>query len=127
EALRAGRADAMIEFRENSANVTVEGSDPTRTGQIVGQVEAALTHLILDVPLTAFVKVSYLYGGPEYSVLDYLAPVLIAAFAFFFIFMLSTVWFLRVRTSGALERLLAAPRTRGEPLTGDPAGIAPFA
>jgi ABC-2 type transport system permease protein len=127
EALRNGRADAMVEFRENSANVTVEGSDPTRTSAIVGQVEAALTHLILDVPLTAFVKVSYLYGGPEYSLLDYLAPVLIAVFAFFFIFILSTVSFLRERTSGTLERLLASPLTRGELVTGYLAGFAIFA
>jgi len=127
EALRTGRADAMIEFRDNSANVTVEGSDPTRTRQIVGQVEAALTHLILDVPLTALVKVSYLYGGPGYSLLDYLAPVLIAVFAYFFIFILSAVSFLRERTSGTLERLLASPLTRGELVTGYLAGFALFA
>ena len=127
EALRTGRTDAMIEFRENSANVTVEGSDPTRTRQIVGQVEAALTHLILDVPLTALVKVSYLYGGPDYSLLDYLAPVLIAVFAYFFIFILSAVSFLRERTSGTLERLLASPLTRGELVIGYLAGFALFA
>ena len=127
EELTAGRADAMIEFVDNAATVTVEGSDPTRTAAIVGQVEAALTHLILDVPLTAFVKVSYLYGGPDYSLLDYLAPVLIALFAFFFIFLLSTVSFLRERTSGTLERLLATPLTRGELVAGYMGGFALFA
>ena len=127
EELTAGRADAMIEFVDNAATVTVEGSDPTRTAAIVGQVEAALTHLILDVPLTAFVKVSYLYGGPDYSLLDYLAPVLIALFAFFFIFLLSAVSFLRERTSGTLERLLATPLTRGELVAGYLGGFALFA
>jgi len=127
EALKAGRADAMIEFADNTATVTVEGSDPTRTAAIVGQVEAALTHLILDVPLTSFVKVTYLYGGPDYTVLDYLAPVLIAVFAFFFIFLLSTVSFLRERTSGTLERLLATPLTRGELVLGYLGGFALFA
>ena len=127
DALKAGRADAMVEFADNAATVTVEGSDPTRTGAIVGQVQAALTHLILDVPLTAFVKVKYLYGGPDYTVLDYLAPVLIAVFAFFFIFLLSTVSFLRERTSGTLERLLASPLTRGELVLGYLGGFALFA
>jgi ABC-2 type transport system permease protein len=127
EALKAGRADAMIEFAENRASVTVEGSDPTRTGAIVGQVQAALTNLILDVPLGAFVKVNYLYGGPGYGLLDYLAPVLIAVFAFFFIFLLSTVSFLRERTSGTLERLLATPLTRGELVLGYLGGFALFA
>jgi ABC-2 type transport system permease protein len=127
DALKAGRADAMVEFADNAATVTVEGSDPTRTGAIVGQVQAALTHLILDVPLTAFVKVKYLYGGPDYTLLDYLAPVLIAVFAFFFIFLLSTVSFLRERTSGTLERLLASPLTRGELVLGYLGGFALFA
>jgi ABC-2 type transport system permease protein len=127
EALKAGRADAMIEFADNAATVTVEGSDPTRTGAIIGQVQAALTHLILDVPLTAFVKVNYLYGGPDYTLLDYLAPTLIAVFAFFFIFLLSTVSFLRERTSGTLERLLATPLTRGELVLGYLGGFALFA
>ena len=127
EALKAGRADAMIEFAENSATVTLEGSDPTRTGAIVGQVQAALTNVILDVPLGSFVKVTYLYGGPGYGLLDYLAPVLIAVFAFFFIFLLSTVSFLRERTSGTLERLLATPLTRGELVLGYLGGFALFA
>jgi ABC-2 type transport system permease protein len=127
EELKAGHADAMIEIADNAATVTVEGSDPTRTAAIVGQVEGALIHLILDVPLTAFVKVSYLYGGPDYSLLDYLAPVLIAVFAFFFIFLLSTVSFLRERTSGTLERLLATPLTRGELVAGYMGGFALFA
>jgi ABC-2 type transport system permease protein len=127
DALRAGRADAMVEFADNVATVTVEGSDPTRTAAIVGQVEGALIHLILDVPLTQFVKVAYLYGGPDYTLLDYLAPVLIAVFAFFFIFLLSAVSFLRERTSGTLERLLATPLTRGELVLGYLGGFALFA
>ncbi len=127
DALKAGRADAMIGFADNKATITVEGSDPTRTGAIVGQVEAALTHLILDVPLTSFVQIDYLYGGPNYTLLDYLAPVLIAVFAFFFIFLLSTVSFLRERTSGTLERLMATPLLRGELVLGYLAGFSFFA
>ncbi|HEX9495436.1 MAG TPA: ABC transporter permease [Candidatus Limnocylindria bacterium] len=127
EELRAGRADALIEFADNTATITVEGSDPTRTGAIVGQVQAALVNVILDVPMTAFVKVSYLYGGPHYTLLDYLAPTLIAVFAFFFIFLLSAVSFLRERTSGTLERLLATPLTRGELVLGYLGGFALFA
>jgi ABC-2 type transport system permease protein len=125
--LRAGRADAMIEFADNVATITVEGSDPNRTAAIVAQVEGALIHVILDVPITSFVKVTYLYGGPDYTLLDYLAPVLIAVFAFFFIFLLATVSFLRERTSGTLERLLATPLTRGELVLGYLGGFALFA
>ena len=127
EELKAGRADAVIEFASDSATITVEGSDPTRTSALIGQVTASLTQVILDAPLTAFVKVHYLYGGPGYTLLDYLAPVLIGVFAYFFIFLLSTVSFLRERTSGTLERLLATPLTRGELVLGYLGGFALFA
>ena len=127
EELKAGRADAVVEFDQNGAVVTLEGSDPTRSGAIAGTVQAALTQLIIGAPLSAAVKISYLYGGPEYTLLDHLAPVLIALFAFFFIFLLSTVSFLRERTSGTLERLLATPLTRTELVLGYLAGFALFA
>lgn len=127
EELKAGRADALIEFKSNEATVTVEGSDPTRTAAIVGQIQAAITRLTRSVPVGTPVKVEYLYGGPNYTLLDYLAPVLIAVFAYFFIFLLSTVSFLRERTSGTLERLLASPLRRGELVLGYLAGFAVFA
>ncbi len=127
DSLKAGTVDAIIEFQDNSAQVTVEGSDPTRTGAIIGQVQAALTHLILETPISSFVKIDYLYGGPQYTILDYVAPVLIAFFAFFFIFLLACVSFLRERTSGTLERLLASPLTRVELVVGYLGGFAVFA
>jgi len=127
EELKAGRADAVIEFDTAGAIVTLEGSDPTRTGAIAGSVQGALTELIIGAPFASAVKVQYLYGGPDYTLLDYLAPVLIALFAFFFIFLLSTVSFLRERTSGTLERLLATPLTRAELVLGYLAGFALFA
>jgi len=91
EEVRAGRADAMIEFTDQGATVTVEGSDPTRTSSFVSQMDAALTEIIIGSPLRSAVTVKYLYGGPSYTLLDYLAPVLIAVFAYFFIFLLSAV------------------------------------
>ncbi len=127
EELKAGRADAVIEFDQNGATVTLEGSDPSRTSAIASSVQAALTELIIGAPLSAAVKVEYVYGGPGYTLLDYLAPVLIALFAFFFIFLLSTVSFLRERTSGTLERLLATPLTRIELVVGYLGGFALFA
>jgi len=53
--------------------------------------------------------------------------VLIAVFAYFFIFLLSAVSFLRERTSGTLERLLATPLTRVELVLGYLGGFALFA
>lgn len=61
------------------------------------------------------------------TILDDLAPALIAYFAFFFIFLLSAVAFLRERTSGTLERLLATPLRRGELIAGYLVGFGVFA
>ena len=127
EELKAGRTDAVLEFDPNGAIVTLEGSDPAHTSAIIGSVQGALTELIIGAPLTSAVKITYLYGGLGYTLLDYLAPVLIALFAFFFIFLLSTVSFLRERTSGTLERLLATPLTRVELVVGYLGGFALFA
>ncbi len=73
------------------------------------------------------IVIEQLYGGSDYSLLDYLAPVLVAFFAFFFIFLLSAVSFLRERTTGTLERLMATPLRRGELVIGYLVGFSFFA
>ncbi|MGH2499649.1 MAG: ABC transporter permease, partial [Candidatus Limnocylindria bacterium] len=73
------------------------------------------------------VVIEQLYGGPDYSLLDYLAPVLVAFFGFFLIFLLSAVSFLRERTSGTLERLMATPLRRAELVLGYLLGFGVFA
>ena len=52
---------------------------------------------------------------------------MITVFAFLFTFMLTSVAFLRERSSGTLERLLASPITRTEILAGYLLGFMPFA
>lgn len=88
--------------------------------------------LLLVAPIVVLSLVGAIWGrhtipGSDRTVLDDLAPALIAFFAFFFIFMLSAVAFLRERTSGTLERLLATPLRRGELVAGYLAGFSLFA
>ncbi|MBW4837770.1 MAG: ABC transporter permease [Paenibacillaceae bacterium] len=68
----------------------------------------------------------YLHGGANMSSFDSLSPVLIGLFAFFFVFLIAGVSFLRERTSGTLERLLATPLRRWEIVTGYMAGFGIF-
>jgi ABC-2 type transport system permease protein len=49
---------------------------------------------------------------PDKSLLDYTAPAIIATLILFFGFILTGISFLRERTQGTLERLMAAPVTR---------------
>ena len=128
--LRSGEVDAVVWVEGATLHIQIEGADPLESGSLGGAVQKALAdaiaggNLVLTGPA---VKIDQLYGGPDYSILDYLAPVLVAFFAFFFIFLLSAVSFLRERTTGTLERLMATPLRRGELVLGYLAGFSFFA
>ena len=128
--LRDGEVDAVVWLDGTTLHIQIEGADPLESGSVGGAIQKALAdavaggNLVLSGPA---VKIDQLYGGPDYSILDYLAPVLVAFFAFFFIFLLSAVSFLRERTTGTLERLMATPLRRGELVLGYLAGFSFFA
>ncbi len=134
-ALREGSADATIEARLVGVNaqvrVTLEGSDPFRNGATLQAIQAGILKTAASGagagPGQPTLKVDYLHGGTEYSLLDYLAPLLIGFFAFFLTFVLAAVSFLRERTSGTLERLLATPLRRSELVVGYLVGFGIFA
>ena len=67
------------------------------------------------------------YGTPSTDPLSAYAPALVAFFAYFFVYLLTGVSFLRERTGGTLERLMATPVTRGEIVTGYTLGFGLFA
>jgi len=128
--LRNGEVDAVLWLEGTSLHIQIEGADPLESGSIGGAIQKALTEAVAAgsvVPTGPTITIEQLYGGADYSILDYLAPVLIAFFAFFFIFLLSAVSFLRERTTGTLERLMATPLGRGELVLGYLAGFSFFA
>src|SRR5439155_589371 len=109
-ALKDGRTDAVVWIQGTTLHVTIEGSDPLRSGSIGTAVQKALVELlpaIVDDPelariaagggaagafvgmsvAGASIEIERLYGRDDYTLLDYLAPVLIAFFAFFLIFL----------------------------------------
>jgi ABC-2 type transport system permease protein len=126
DALTSGRADAVIIVGSGGPKIVVEGSDPNRTAGTIAAVQAALLRASAGAG-AARPQVEYLYGGPDLKFLDFLAPVLIAVFGYFFMLLLSTVSFQRERASGTLERLLATPLRRGELVLGYLAGFSFFA
>jgi ABC-2 type transport system permease protein len=68
-----------------------------------------------------------LSSGERPSTISFAAPAMVTTFAFLFTFMLTSVAFLRERSSGTLDRLLASPITRWEILAGYLGGFLPFA
>jgi len=67
------------------------------------------------------------YGSPDATQLDTLAPVVVGFFVYFFVFILTGISFLRERIGGTLERLLATPVSRAEIVLGYSLGFGFFA
>ncbi|HBI92421.1 MAG TPA: ABC transporter permease [Terrisporobacter glycolicus] len=67
----------------------------------------------IDINSTEIETYNY-FGESDMSTIDYIGPLLIGLFIFFFVFLISGVSFLRERTTGTLERLLATPIKRYE-------------
>lgn len=67
------------------------------------------------------------YGTPNNDPISGYAPALLAFFAYFFVYILTGVSFLRERTGGTLERLMATPVRRGEIVIGYTLGFGLFA
>jgi ABC-2 type transport system permease protein len=68
-----------------------------------------------------------IYGSAGDDMLDAFAPGLIGFFAYFLVFILTGISFLRERVGGTLERLLATPIRRSEIVVGYSLGFAFFA
>jgi ABC-2 type transport system permease protein len=81
--------------------------------------------LLVIVPLViaSIVGVSV----PDKSILDYIAPAVLAVLILFFGFLLTGISVLRERTQGTLERLMASPVSRLDVVVGYLLGFLPFA
>ncbi|RDI41955.1 ABC transporter permease [Falsibacillus pallidus] len=87
--------------------IVLEGSDPSRNRAVLKEIQDAMP---VFQPMSASkLPVEYVYGSKDMGQFDSFGPVLLGFFCFFFVFLISGVSFLRERTSGTLERLLASP------------------
>jgi ABC-2 type transport system permease protein len=115
--LEKQQIDAFMEMDEGAPEITLEGSDPTVNNAVLMTVQKALQEL---APQTRSLqlKTTYLHGSEDMELFDNFGPVLIGFFVFFFVFLIAGVSFLRERTGGTLERLLATPLRRFEIVAG---------
>jgi ABC-2 type transport system permease protein len=148
--LRSGQVKAVLLFdqgfsqriaaeRRVKVDLLFEGSNPQTTaavngslGRALAQAQAQMAGVLggADGPTglaTLEIQRDFLYGGEQLDVLDYFAPVFIGYFAFFFVFLLTSVSFLRERSQGTMERLMASPLSRGEIVLGYMLGFSVFA
>jgi len=103
--------------------IHLEGSQPGPAQQTVQAVSQATLAAIGSLPVQGAPprfdpQVTYLYGSPNLDSLDYLGAALIGLVVFFLVFVVTSVSFLRERTQGTLERLMATPLRRAEIVVG---------
>ena len=124
-ALANREVDAIISFNEMTPVVKLEGSDPTVNRSVMLLIQEAMQQLRPIAEISPVIE--YLHGSADMSTFDNFGPVLVSYFAFFFVFLLSGISFLRERTGGTLERLLSTPLKRGEIVVGYLIGFGIFA
>ena len=154
--LKNGNADAAVIFpadfaqqvtnnQNPSVQIKLEGSDPT-VASAMSDVTQSFTHQlgialaalksqggqgVPQIPATTLPFTvgapHYLYGGAQYTFNDSIAPVFIGIFSFFFVFILTSVAFLRERSQGTIERVMVSPLTRVELVIGYICGFTLFA
>jgi ABC-2 type transport system permease protein len=101
----------------------LEGSQPSNSSALVQALSGSLLGAVSSVPGGAVaprveVRVSYRYGGPNLDTLDYFGGAFIGLVVFFLVFVVTCVSFLRERSQGTLERLMASPLRRTEIVIG---------
>jgi ABC-2 type transport system permease protein len=114
--------DAVIDFGNGAKKLYLEGSDPSINRAVIDMIRSSSMGNNQEMDL----EVSYLFGSNNMSSFDHFGPVLVGFFIFFFVFLIAGVSFLRERTQGTLERVLASPIKRWELVTGYVIGFGLF-
>ena len=145
-------ADGFVTNEDDVLLVWVEGSDPSKTGAVLRAVNKAQIEALASIKLdikpitlpggmtidpTEFIdlpsfsappapEVTYVHGEQDMRAFDFYGPVFIGVFVFFYVFITSGISFVRERTGGTLERLMATPIRRWELVLGYVQGFGLF-
>ncbi len=138
--LRDGRIAGYIVFPEDftqqalqqrriAPELRLEGSQPGPSQTVIQALNQALVSTLSSLPVPGGAPprvepaVSFLYAGPTFDTLDYFGGAFIGLVVFFLVFVITCVSFLRERSQGTLERLMASPLRRSEIVVGYMAGF----
>ncbi|MBC2177004.1 ABC transporter permease [Listeria booriae] len=132
-ALMAEQKDAMKQLGESMQETAAKVQQSLA---VVAKQYAAQTGQQLDIPKVNLqipdqqqltISTDYIYGDADTTFFDTIGPIFIGFFVFFFVFLIAGISFLRERTTGTLERLMATPIKRWELETGYLLGFGIFA
>lgn len=103
----------------SAIQIILDGSDPTIAAAVVKAVRGAMTETMqergIEIPVSA--NLEYVYGGAA-EFIDFLAPGVMGMVVMMISLLLTVVSFVRERTTGTLNRLLASPITEAEIVVG---------
>jgi ABC-2 type transport system permease protein len=112
-----------------TVTLLTDGLDPSGEAVQVAAVGRAMLAAAGSVTGTTIPTIQHttLYGVPSDDPMAPFGPAILAFLAYFFVYILTGISFLRERTGGTLERLMATPVTRGEVVLGYTLGFGLFA
>ena len=96
----------------------LEGSQPGRSSDVLQALNSGLQGALGAAGPHISPKVTFLHGGASLDSLDYFGAAFLGLIVFFLVFVITSVSFLRERSQGTLERLMASPLRRGEIVLG---------
>ena len=105
--------------------VHLEGTQPALTQPVLLALDQSVTRASRNLAAAAGVRVpvllpglDYLHGGPGLDTLDYFGGAFIGLVVFLLVFVVTIIAFLRERSQGTLERLMASPLRRADIVVG---------
>ncbi len=134
-AVAAGDVDVAVTLPSDLASATssitvlTNGLDPSGEAAQLRVISTALISAAAGVAggILPSIEHATVYGVPSTDPIAGFAPAIVGFFVYFFVYILTGVSFLRERTGGTLERLMATPVTRGEVVAGYTIGFCLFA
>ena len=134
--LRDGTLDVVLVLPDNlfgnqpdgapRLRLITPGVSPTDDAARIGQLQRILGSVVAGGQLPS-IETEAVFGSGTNDQLDAFAPALVGFFAYFLVFILTGISFLRERIGGTLERLLATPVRRSEIVGGYSLGFGFFA
>ncbi|NLP50439.1 ABC transporter permease [Bacillus sp. RO1] len=119
ERIEESEIDAFL----TQEKIVLEGSNPSTNKAILLKLQKMNQP---DENKELPFDIEYAYGSESMEMFDNIGPFLIVFFVFFFVFLIAGVSFLRERTTGTLERLMATPIKRWELVIGYVVGFGIF-
>ncbi len=105
EMIQNGEADAVISRDSNGVHVLMLEPDAVKVKAVTNAMKAAAAKFN---PIGS-INVDFIYGDADESTFDSIGYLLTGILSFFMIFIFSGISFVRERTQGTVERLMATP------------------